>query len=165
MVAWSEFAPVAGLTVRIFAGSAAIRRVEINPPGAPSGPPNPAHALLAEAMRQIQEYFDAKRREFVLALDLEGTEFQRRVWRTLETIPYGETRSYRWLAAAVDRPRGYQAVGQANGANPAALVVPCHRVIAADGSLGGYAAGLEVKRRLLQLEAIHAGRFMQAATR
>jgi methylated-DNA-[protein]-cysteine S-methyltransferase len=166
MVAWSEFTPVAGLTVRILAGNAGIRRVEINPSAAPPpGAGSRDHPLLADAAHQLKEYFDGKRRAFAVPLELQGTEFQRRVWRTLDTIPYGETRSYRWLAAAAGCPRGFQAVGQANGSNPAGIIVPCHRVIAADGSLGGYAAGLEVKRKLLQLEAVHAGRFMQAATR
>lgn len=162
MVVWTEFA-AEGLTVRITAGEAGIRRMEFNPSAAPVGNYEPGHWLMAEATRQIQEYLQGRRKQFKAPLDLRGTEFQRRVWQALGTIPYGETRSYRWLASAVGCPRGYQAVGQANGANPICIIVPCHRVIASDGSLGGYAGGLDVKRRLLQLEAMHAGPLMQAA--
>ena len=93
--------------------------------------------------------------EFDLALDLRGTPFQREVWAALLDIPYGETRSYVEVGRAVGRPRASRAVGGANNANPIALVVPCHRVIAADGSLGGYGGGLELKARLLAMERSH----------
>lgn len=101
---------------------------------------------------QMQAYFAGELREFDLPLDLRGTEFQSRVWRSLLRIPYGETCSYADLAASAGSPRGFRAVGQANGRNPVAIVVPCHRVIAADGSIGGYSCGLEIKRFLLDLE-------------
>ena len=101
---------------------------------------------------QLVEYLDGKRRSFDLALDPRGTAFQRAVWRALAEIPYGETRSYADVARAVGKPRAVRAVGAANGANPLALVVPCHRVIAADGTLGGYGGGLELKARLLAME-------------
>jgi methylated-DNA-[protein]-cysteine S-methyltransferase len=110
----------------------------------------------AEARRQLAEYFAGERREFDLALDLEGTEWQRRVWSELTRIPYGETRSYGEIAvAACERTGAHaaRAVGAANHANPVAIVVPCHRVVGADGRLVGFAGGLEVKRRLLDLEA------------
>ena len=164
MIAWSEFKAGDGLTIRVVAGPRGIRRLDFHPSSSPAGDRDPNHPLIVETMRQVREYFAGDRREFALPLDLEGTEFQRRVWGMLETIPYGETRSYRWLAAAADRPRGYQAVGQANGSNPVSIIVPCHRVIASDGSLCGYAGGLDVKRALLQLEAMHAGFFLQATT-
>ncbi len=101
---------------------------------------------------QILEYLEGKRRTFELALDPRGTAFQCAVWRALLEIPYGETRSYADVALAVGRPNAVRAVGAANGANPLALVVPCHRVIAAGGSLGGYGGGLELKARLLAME-------------
>ncbi len=104
------------------------------------------------AIRQILEYLKGKRTEFDLPLDLRGTEFQRSVWQALLEIPYGEVRSYREIAGAVGRPRAVRAVGAANGSNPVALVVPCHRVIAADGKLGGYGGGLDLKARLLAME-------------
>ena len=106
------------------------------------------HPYVAE----LEEYFAGNRREFSLPLDLRGTEFQLRCWNALLTIPYGEVRSYGQLARAVGCPRGYRAVGMANHDNPIAIVVPCHRVIASDGTLGGYGGGLELKRRLLELE-------------
>ena len=110
--------------------------------------------LFEEARRQLEEYFAGYRQNFDLPLDPGGTDFQRRVWRALIDIPYGKTISYRDLARQADCPRGYQAVGQANGKNPIPIIIPCHRVIGADGSLGGYSAGLDRKRFLLELEGI-----------
>jgi methylated-DNA-[protein]-cysteine S-methyltransferase len=104
------------------------------------------------AVQQILEYLDGKRTAFELALDLRGTDFQRRVWDELLAIPYGETRTYAELARALGDPAAARAVGTANGANPIALIVPCHRVVATGGKLGGYGGGLPLKRRLLALE-------------
>ena len=104
------------------------------------------------AIQQIREYLGGKRRVFELSLDLRGTEFQRRVWQALLEIPYGQTRSYAEQARAVGAPAAMRAVGTANGSNPCAIVVPCHRVIASGGKLGGYGGGLPLKRRLLALE-------------
>lgn len=106
-----------------------------------------------DAARQLDEYFARRRRSFDLPLALGGTEFQRQVWTTLAEIPYGETISYGELARWVGRPGASRAVGQANGANPIAIILPCHRVIAADGSIGGYGGGLPTKRMLLALES------------
>ena len=108
-----------------------------------------------DAVAQLGEYFAGERTTFDLELRLEGTEFQRRVWSALLDIPYGETRSYGELALAIENPSAVRAVGLANGRNPIALVVPCHRVIGADGSLTGYGGGLERKRALLDLERGH----------
>jgi len=104
------------------------------------------------AIRQIVEYLDGKRERFELPLDLRGTPFQETVWRALLEIPYGATRSYAEIARAVGNPSAVRAVGAANGANPVPLVVPCHRVIASGGKLGGYGGGLDLKRRLLAME-------------
>jgi O-6-methylguanine DNA methyltransferase len=104
------------------------------------------------AVAQILEYLEGKRVAFDLPLDLRGTPFQRAVWQALLEIPYGETRSYAQIARAVGQPRAVRAVGAANGANPIALVVPCHRVIASDGRLGGYGGGLALKAKLLAME-------------
>jgi len=105
-----------------------------------------------EAVRQVLEYLEGKRREFALALDLRGTPFQREVWQALLGIPRGETRSYREIAEAVGRPGALRAVGGANGANPVPLVVPCHRVIESGGRLGGFGGGAELKAWILALE-------------
>ena len=111
-------------------------------------------ALLAPVRRELEAYFAGSLRAFGLELELdEGTPFQREVWRTLATIPYGRTWSYAQLARAVGRPRAVRAVGAANGRNPLAIVLPCHRVIGADGSLVGYGGGLPRKAQLLRLEA------------
>ncbi|WP_250463654.1 methylated-DNA--[protein]-cysteine S-methyltransferase [Microbulbifer litoralis] len=119
-----------------------------------------ASPLTDEAARQLAEYFAGERREFDLPLAPPGTDFQRRVWDALRQIPYGETRSYRQQAEALGNLKAIRAVARANGANPIAIVVPCHRVIGADGSLTGYAGGLEMKARLLTLEG---ARFIQQA--
>jgi methylated-DNA-[protein]-cysteine S-methyltransferase len=105
------------------------------------------------AVRQLREYFAGKRRRFDVPLHMEGTEFQRHAWAAMRGIPYGATISYADQAARIGRPRATRAVGAANGANPIPIIVPCHRVIASDGSLGGYALGLAMKRRLLALES------------
>jgi methylated-DNA-[protein]-cysteine S-methyltransferase len=106
----------------------------------------------AEVRRQLAEYFDGERDEFDVPLEMTGTHFQRRVWRALRQIPYGETTTYGELARRVGRPSASRAVGLANGRNPIAVIVPCHRVIGSDGSLTGYGGGLERKRLLLELE-------------
>jgi methylated-DNA-[protein]-cysteine S-methyltransferase len=109
--------------------------------------------VLAEAARQLGEYFAGERTTFDLPLAAEGTEFQQRVWAALRTIPYGATASYGEIAGRVGSPKASRAVGLANGRNPIAVVVPCHRVVGADGSLTGYGGGLPAKRTLLDLEA------------
>jgi len=123
------------------------------------GPVQPAVSTLARghldaARRALADYF-AGRAPQLPALDLKGTDFQRLVWRTLLGIPFGEVLTYGELAAQLGHPGAARAVGAANGRNPVAILVPCHRVVAAGGRLGGYAGGLEVKRRLLAHEAAH----------
>ena len=109
-------------------------------------------AAFPDAVEQLEQYFRGERTEFDLELDLVGTTFQRRVWSALLTIPYGETRSYGQIAAQLGAPNASRAVGLANGHNPVGIVVPCHRVIGANGSLTGYGGGLERKRALLDME-------------
>ena len=111
--------------------------------------------VLKEAATQLQEYFAGERTDFDLPMELDGTPFQRGVWAALSRIPYGETISYGELARRVGRPKGPRAVGQANGRNPIAIIVPCHRVLASNG-IGGYGGGLPVKRALLALEGVTA---------
>jgi methylated-DNA-[protein]-cysteine S-methyltransferase len=106
----------------------------------------------AQVRRELEEYFAGKRKEFTFPLDLRGTEFQKRCWNALLAIPYGETRSYADQARVVGSPNGFRAVGMANGDNPIAIVVPCHRVITSGGKLGGYGGGLDLKEKLLKLE-------------
>jgi methylated-DNA-[protein]-cysteine S-methyltransferase len=110
------------------------------------------HPLLERAREQLDEYFTGRRREFDLPLAPQGTAFQRTVWQTLSTIPYGRTISYRDLAERIGRPTATRAVGAANGRNPLPIVLPCHRVIGADGSLTGFGGGLKTKQFLLSLE-------------
>ncbi len=121
-----------------------------------STPAAPRHPVLDRAARQLEEYFAGHRREFVLPLAPEGTAFQRRVYRVLLAIPFGATRSYADVARAVGNARAVRAVGAANGRNPIAIVIPCHRVIGADGSLTGFGGGLGTKRWLLRHESRQA---------
>jgi methylated-DNA-[protein]-cysteine S-methyltransferase len=115
-------------------------------------------APLREARQQLDEYFGGERREFSLVLDADGTEFQRSVWRALRGIPYGATASYGDIAKRIRNPKAVRAVGLANGRNPISIIIPCHRVIGADGSLTGYGGGNERKRFLLALEKLHAAK-------
>jgi methylated-DNA-[protein]-cysteine S-methyltransferase len=107
-----------------------------------------------EVVRQLDEYFAQKRREFDLPLALHGTPFQQTVWAELQSIPYGVTISYRELAERIGKPAAIRAVGGANATNPIPIIVPCHRVIGADGSLTGYGGGIQIKEQLLRLEGV-----------
>ena len=112
-----------------------------------------ARGLVCEASRQLHLYFACKLREFDLPLRPEGTSFQKMVWRELQKVPYGETLSYGELACRVGKPNASRAVGAANGANPIPIVIPCHRVIGANGKLTGFGGGLPIKEKLLALES------------
>lgn len=112
----------------------------------------PTIQALRQTVQQLDEYFEGKRKEFELDLYIVGTVFQRRVWLELMKIPYGKTCSYSQLAQKIQNPKAVRAVGSANGRNPLSIVIPCHRVIASNGTLGGYAGGLDIKNRLLELE-------------
>jgi len=114
---------------------------------------NRESALIKKAAKQLDEYFAGKRREFSLPLKFVGTDFQKKVWEALLTIPYGETRSYSEIAEQVGNPKACRAVGMANNRNPISIICPCHRVIGKNGSLVGYGGGLEIKRILLDLES------------
>ena len=145
--------PVGPLILRTGTGGlASVHLVGMGRPMPDADDPDPQGLLLA-ARRQLEEYFAGTRRVFDLPLDPGGTAFQQRVWRVLRAIPYGETWSYQRVAVALGSPSSTRAVGAANGQNPLAIVVPCHRVIGADGSLTGYAGGLPIKRWLLEHES------------
>ena len=111
-----------------------------------------AHPVLIQTERQLGDYFAGTRTAFDMPLDFRGTEFQKAVWAALLTIPFGETRSYADIARQLGRPTAFRAVGAANGKNPISIIAPCHRVIGSGGALTGFAGGLEVKARLLDLE-------------
>jgi methylated-DNA-[protein]-cysteine S-methyltransferase len=158
MVEWLEAEVTESLSLRISASSRGLCAIHFGPaappqpPSSPPSNPSPQNPLLIEALSQLQAYFSGRLREFHLPLDMAGTEFQLGVWRQLQTIPYGTTCSYSAIAQAIGRPAAVRAVGAANGANPLPIVVPCHRVIGASGSLVGYGGGLPLKKRLLALE-------------
>ena len=149
---WME-SPVGDLL--IVADEAAVRMIgfrEGQHPGKVKEGWREGGSLVAEAGRQLDEYFEGRRRRFDLPLAPSGTPFQLRAWKMLQDIPYGATRSYGEQARAMGQPRAVRAVGAANGRNPIAIIVPCHRVIGGDGGLTGYGGGLDVKRFLLELE-------------
>jgi methylated-DNA-[protein]-cysteine S-methyltransferase len=130
-----------GITQTIFCGN---ERKKVN-----------ANDITNRCKKQLLEYFSEKRKVFDLPLDLKGTAFQKLVWECLVNIPFGETITYHDIAKKLNNPKASQAVGGANGRNPISLIVPCHRVIGANGSLTGYAGGIERKLWLLELEGIH----------
>ena len=113
---------------------------------------NARHPVLKQAAKQLQEYFAGKRTEFSVLLRLAGTDFQQRVWREISLIPYGETISYSDLAKRAGAPQAIRAAGTNTGRNPVSIIIPCHRVVGKNGTMRGFAGGLEKKRRLLELE-------------
>jgi methylated-DNA-[protein]-cysteine S-methyltransferase len=117
------------------------------------------HPVLLETERQLQEYFKGARKSFLLELDFNGTDFQKKVWKALLEIPYGETRTYGQIAKQLGDPKSVRAVGAANGKNPISIIAPCHRVIGASGKLTGFAGGLKNKALLLNLEKPVTGLF------
>lgn len=143
--------------VTITASEKGLTSIDLSPSArvSESGPvgDDPAGAIVEEAKRQLLAYLDGARREFSLPVDWSaGTTFQRNVWRAITKIPYGRLRTYQWVAVRVGGKQYARAVGMALGANPVPIVVPCHRIVAHDGSLGGFSCGLPLKRRLLKLE-------------
>jgi methylated-DNA-[protein]-cysteine S-methyltransferase len=158
MLEWTEVKVADGVDLRLVASAGGIRAIEFDRQPVPECPRNDRNPLLLEAARQLQAYFAGQLREFQLPLDVEGTVFQKRVWREVGSIPFGETRSYLQISTAIGSPRAVRAVGAANGANPVPIVVPCHRVIGVNGKLVGYGGGLALKRRLLEMEGAMAPR-------
>jgi methylated-DNA-[protein]-cysteine S-methyltransferase len=142
--------PIGVLT--LVAGDVGLRAVLFPGETSPAGAVRGAHPLLASAEKQLQEYFTGERRTFDLPLDLVGTPFQRRCWLALSSIPYGTTISYGEQARRLGHSRAARAVGAANARNPISIVLPCHRVVGANGALTGYGGGLDAKRLLLQHE-------------
>ena len=131
----------------------AVTHLYLNPAGAVLPAEERETPLLAEAMRQLAEYFAGERREFELPLAPEGTPFMRRGWAELVKVPYGATATYGEIAERIGNPGGSRAVGLANNRNPIAIIIPCHRIIGSSGKLVGYAGGVELKERLLALES------------
>jgi methylated-DNA-[protein]-cysteine S-methyltransferase len=153
---WTIYeSPLGPLTL---AGShAGLARIDFPGRSAPLAEQLRAPGLFTDAVTQLEEYFAGERTAFDLTLDLGGTPFQRAVWAQLQAIAYGETRAYGQLAGAIGRPDRVRAVGAAVGRTPVPIIVPCHRVVGADGSLTGYGGGVQRKRRLLDLESAVSG--------
>ncbi len=147
---WDSFRSPLGTLAIIVDERARLTHIRLD--GMPPRAATRSAAPCAAARCQLEEYFAGERREFDLDLGPEGTDFQRRVWRALVEIAFGEMCHYGDIARRIGKPGASRAVGQANGANPIPIVIPCHRVIASDGTIGGYSGGLAVKERLLALE-------------
>jgi methylated-DNA-[protein]-cysteine S-methyltransferase len=149
---WHAYAPSPVGDLLLVASEEGLVRVEFPPAHPPDNAPRDSRRL-ASVLRQLAEYFAGDRKEFDVPLAPRGTPFQLEVWRTLQRIPYGETRSYADIARSIGRPAATRAVGAANGANPIPILIPCHRVIGTSGALTGFGGGIAVKRRLLDLES------------
>jgi O-6-methylguanine DNA methyltransferase len=162
MLEWCRFDVAGRFAFGVVASETGIRAIELQAAAELPGRECQSNPLVREAIQQLRAYFAGELRDFDLTLDLQGTGFQRRVWDELLNIPYGETRSYSFVANTIGAPKAVRAVGAANGKNPIPIVVPCHRVIGAGGSLVGYGGGLPLKRFLLDLEARHSNLFREA---
>src|ERR1700683_1902661 len=152
MLEWRRF-EAGQFVFGVVASDGGIRAIELNAATELPGRECDSNPVLRQAIEQLRAYFAGQLRDLGLSLDMQGTEFQRRVWLELRNIPYGETRSYSFVANIIGAPKAVRAVGAANGRNPIPIVVPCHRVIGAGGALVGYGGGLPLKRFLLDLEA------------
>ena len=146
-----------GITLDVISSQRGIRNILINSPIVKKDQPNgtklrPDDPYMFGSFKQLEEYFERKRKVFDLPLEIIGTDFQKRVWKELLIIPYGETISYKDLALRLGNIKTIRAAARANGANPLPIIIPCHRVIGTDGKLVGYGGGLDVKEKLLQLE-------------
>jgi methylated-DNA-[protein]-cysteine S-methyltransferase len=149
MLKWSVFEMGPGMFLSVGADEEAVRRAEFSREHPPDTGGN---ALTRQAVKELREYFDGKRTAFSVPFEAEGTQFQCDVWKALTDIPYGETRTYAEVAKAVGRPKAARAVGTANHDNRIPVFIPCHRVLAAGGALGGFACGLDFKEVLLRVE-------------
>jgi methylated-DNA-[protein]-cysteine S-methyltransferase len=159
MLEWRRFVTAGQFAFGVVASDAGIRAIELNAATELPGREGASNPLLRQAVEQLGAYLAGELRDFDLILDLQGTAFQKQVWLELRNIPFGETRSYSFVASTIGAPKAVRAVGAANGRNPIPIVVPCHRVIGAGGSLVGYGGGLPLKRFLLDLEARHSHLF------
>lgn len=150
---------ISGIRIIVLASSKGIKKLFLNPKEEISELSSSTKLqnddpYLFGVFTQLREYFSGERKSFNVPLDLEGTDFQKKVWEELQKIPFGKTISYKTLSENLGDVKAIRAVGKANGQNPVAIIVPCHRVIGADGSLIGYACGLDIKEKLLQLEGV-----------
>jgi len=150
---------ISGIQFKIYSSNKGIKHIFLNKSDENFEDANiagidPNDPLMFQVFNQLTEYFNNRRKIFTVPLDLQGSDFQVQVWNELLTIPYGKAISYKTLAERIGNKDSVRAVGKANGSNPVPIIVPCHRVINSDGSLGGYSAGLPVKRKLLELEGI-----------
>ena len=158
MYEWCDLEVRQGFSLSVETGPQGVRRIEFGARGAHRH----SSALMRDTICQLQAYFAGELQSFDVPLEIVGTDFQKRVWNALRTIPYGQTRSYGEIASQIGAPRAVRAVGAANGRNPIPIIVPCHRVIGASGSLVGFGGGLGWKRLLLGLEATYVERSRQA---
>ncbi len=148
---------ISGIHLKIFASHSGIVRILLNKKSAfieSSNQTNlqPDDPFLFNVFQQLEEYFHHKRKTFNIPLDIHGTEFQKKVWHELLKIPYGKTVPYKTIAQRIGNAQSIRAIGKANGANPIPIIIPCHRVINTDGSIGGYSGGIHIKEKLLELE-------------
>ena len=149
---------IAGINFKVFSSHKGIRRITLNNKEKIKSKKynltklHPDDPYMFNVFIQLEEYFNGDRKKFIMPLDIEGTDFQKKVWSELLKIPYGKTITYKKIAQRLGKTKAFRAVGKANSTNPVCIVIPCHRVIGSNGNLGGYSAGLNVKEKLLELE-------------
>ena len=148
---------ISGIKISVFVSSKGIKKIIFNQKKEDKELLNatklrPDDPYLFESFKQLQEYFTGTRKKFDVPVDIEGTDFQLKVWNEVKKIPYGKTKSYKYIAEKLGDLKSIRAVGKANGQNPIPIIIPCHRVIGANGTLTGYAGGLDIKEKLLELE-------------
>lgn len=148
---------IGGINIKIFTSHKGIRKIILNNKSETIKNSNltklhPDDPYMFNVFNQLEEYFNGDRKKFNVPLDVKGTEFQKKVWNELSKIPYGKTVPYKKIAEKLGNKKGYRAVGRANSFNPVCIIVPCHRVINKNGSIGGYSAGVKLKEKLLELE-------------
>lgn len=148
---------ISGIKITVIVSSSGIKKIIFNLPKhdkelLKATKLRPDDPYLFETFKQLNEYFAGSRKKFDLPVDIEGTEFQKKVWNEVKKIPYGKTKSYKSIAEKLGDVKAIRAVGKANGQNPVPIIIPCHRVIGSDGTLTGYAGGLEIKEKLLEIE-------------
>lgn len=153
-MSWTVLELAPGIVLTLEANDEALLAVRFGAAARETGARDDRHPVLFQAREELKQYWAGRRRVFSVAYEAEGTAFQCAVWKELANIPFGEIRSYAQIAESLGKPKAVRAVGAANGANPLPIIIPCHRVLAADGSLCGYGGGIEVKRALLAREGI-----------
>jgi methylated-DNA-[protein]-cysteine S-methyltransferase len=156
-ILYTASAKIGGIHFKVFTSKKGLRKIALNDRYAVINKAdvtklNPDDPYMHNIFNELKEYFSRERKKFSVPLDIRGTDFQKKVWKELQKIPFGKTVSYKFIAEKIGNLKAIRAVGRANGTNPVPVVIPCHRVIESNGKIGGYSCGIEIKEKLLELE-------------